>query len=131
MAEAKRKHPSLAGFLPVVAPAGALPGAKSEYYKDEETFLLALADALHEEYKAIVNAGLFVQIDDAFFPYMFERIVPPMTARVSPVGELRIDALNHALRGIPEERRAITSAGEAGTARTCSTCRSRTSSISS
>ncbi len=105
VAEAKRKHPSLAGFLPVVAPASALPGAKNEYYKDEETFLMALADALHQEYKAIVDAGLYVQIDDAFLPYMHERMVPPMTnAQYRQWAQLRIDALNHALRGIPEER---------------------------
>ena len=55
-------------FLPVVAPASALPSAKNEYYADEESFLFALADALHEEYKAIVDAGFTVQIDDAFFP---------------------------------------------------------------
>jgi 5-methyltetrahydropteroyltriglutamate--homocysteine methyltransferase len=105
VAEAKHKHPSLAGFLPVVAPASALPGAKNEHYKDEETFLMALADALHQEYKAIVDAGLYVQIDDAFFPYMHERMVPPMTnAQYRQWAQLRIDALNHALRGIPEER---------------------------
>ena len=80
VAEGKGQAPGLAGFLPVVAPASALPGAKNEHYKDEETFLFALADALHEEYQAIVDAGLYVQIDDAFFPYMYERMVPPMTA---------------------------------------------------
>jgi 5-methyltetrahydropteroyltriglutamate--homocysteine methyltransferase len=92
-------------FLPVVAPASALPGAKIEHYKDEESFLFALADALHEEYKAVVDAGLFVQIDDAFLPYMYERMVPPMSAAdYRRWAQMRIDALNHALRGIPEER---------------------------
>jgi 5-methyltetrahydropteroyltriglutamate--homocysteine methyltransferase len=105
VAKAKAKHPSLTGFLPVVAPASALPGAKNEHYKDEAAFLTALADALHEEYKAVVDAGLYVQIDDAFFPYMYERMVPPMTnAQYRRWAQLRIDALNHALRGIPEER---------------------------
>jgi methionine synthase II (cobalamin-independent) len=47
-------------FLPVVAPASALPGAKNEFYKDEESFLFALADALNAEYRAIVDAGLIV-----------------------------------------------------------------------
>jgi len=102
---AKAKRPSLAGFLPVVAPASALPGAKYEHYKDEESFLFALAEALHEEYRAVVDAGLFVQVDDAFLPYMFERMVPPMSAvDYRRWAQLRIDALNHALRGIPEER---------------------------
>jgi 5-methyltetrahydropteroyltriglutamate--homocysteine methyltransferase len=91
-------------FLPVVAPASALPGAKNEHYKDEESYLTALADALHEEYKAVVDAGLYVQIDDAFLPYMHERMVPPMTsAQYRTWAQMRVDALNHALRGIPEE----------------------------
>ncbi len=103
--KAKDRFPSLRAFLPVVAPASALPGAKIEHYKDEESYLFALADALHHEYKAIVDAGLYVQIDDAFLPYMYERMVPPMsrTDYLRWAG-LRIDALNHALAGIPEER---------------------------
>ena len=105
VAEARTKHPSLEAFLPVVAPASALPGAKNEHYKNEEDFLTALADALHQEYKTIVDAGLYVQIDDAFLPYMHERMVPPMSnAEYRRWAQLRIDALNHALRGIPEER---------------------------
>jgi 5-methyltetrahydropteroyltriglutamate--homocysteine methyltransferase len=92
-------------FLPVVAPASALPGAKNEYYKSEEEYLFALADALHEEYQAIVDAGLYVQIDDAFLPYMHERMVPPMSnAEYRRWAQMRVDALNHALRGIPEDR---------------------------
>jgi 5-methyltetrahydropteroyltriglutamate--homocysteine methyltransferase len=103
--KAQREHPKLAAFLPVVAPASALPGAKIEHYSDEETYLTALAEALHEEYQAIVDAGLFVQIDDAFLPYMHERMVPPMSeAQYRRWAGLRIEALNHALRGIPEQR---------------------------
>jgi 5-methyltetrahydropteroyltriglutamate--homocysteine methyltransferase len=105
LTKAKQHFPALAGFLPVVAPASALPGAKIEHYKDEEAYLFALAEALHKEYKAIVDAGLYVQIDDAFLPYMHERMVPPMSnAQYLRWAQLRIDALNHALRGIPEER---------------------------
>jgi 5-methyltetrahydropteroyltriglutamate--homocysteine methyltransferase len=102
---AKERYPTLAGFLPVVAPASALPGAKLEAYKDEETYLFALAEALHQEYKAIIDAGLYVQIDDAFLPYMHERMVPPMSnAQYLRWAQMRIDALNHALRDIPQER---------------------------
>ncbi|HEV2100628.1 MAG TPA: cobalamin-independent methionine synthase II family protein, partial [Stellaceae bacterium] len=105
LAIAKGCHPTLAGFLPVVAPASALPGAKLEYYKDEESYFAALADALHQEYQAIVDAGLYVQIDDAFLPYMYERLVPPMSkAEYRRWAEVRIDALNRALAGIPEDR---------------------------
>jgi 5-methyltetrahydropteroyltriglutamate--homocysteine methyltransferase len=92
-------------FLPVVAPASALPNAKNDHYPDEKSLLLALADCLHQEYKTIVDAGLYVQIDDAFLPYMHEKMVPPMThAQYRQWAQLRIDALNHALRGIPQER---------------------------
>lgn len=105
VAKVKDEHPSLQAFLPVVAPASALPGAKIEYYQDEEAYLNALADALHHEYQAIVDSGLYVQIDDAFLPYMYERMVPPMTkAEYRRWAELRIEALNRALAGIPEER---------------------------
>jgi 5-methyltetrahydropteroyltriglutamate--homocysteine methyltransferase len=102
---AKQQYPTLAGFLPVVAPASALPGAKIEHYKDEEAYLFALAEALHQEYRAIVDAGLYVQIDDAFLPYMHERMVPPMSnSQYLDWAQMRVDALNHALRDIPEDR---------------------------
>jgi 5-methyltetrahydropteroyltriglutamate--homocysteine methyltransferase len=91
-------------FLPVVAPASALPGAKNEHYSDERSLLFALAECLRQEYKAIVDAGLLVQIDDAFLPYMHEKMVPPMThAQYRAWAQMRIDALNHALVGIPPE----------------------------
>jgi 5-methyltetrahydropteroyltriglutamate--homocysteine methyltransferase len=92
-------------FLPVVAPASALPNAKDEHYGDEQRLLSALADCLHQEYKAIVDAGLYVQIDDAFLPYMHEKMVPTMThAQYRDWAQMRIDALNRALAGIPPER---------------------------
>jgi 5-methyltetrahydropteroyltriglutamate--homocysteine methyltransferase len=92
-------------FLPLVAPASAFPFYKNEYYKDEESLLFALAEALREEYKAVLDAGLRIQIDDAFLPWTYERIVPPMTlAQYRKWADLRIDALNHALEGLPQER---------------------------
>jgi 5-methyltetrahydropteroyltriglutamate--homocysteine methyltransferase len=92
-------------FLPLVAPASAFPFFKNEYYKDEESLLFALAEALREEYQAVLDAGLRVQIDDAFLPYTYERIVPPLTmAQYRQWAELRIEALNHALEGLPQER---------------------------
>ena len=93
------------GFLPVVAPASALPNAKIEHYRDDESFLFALADALHVEYRAIIDAGLSLQVDDAFLPYMYEKMVPPATlAEYRRWAELRIAALNHALQGLPKEK---------------------------
>ena len=60
-------------------------------------------EALREEYKAITDAGLIVQIDDAWLPAMYERMVPPGTPDdFRRWAAMCIDALNHALRGIPE-----------------------------
>jgi 5-methyltetrahydropteroyltriglutamate--homocysteine methyltransferase len=92
-------------FLPVVAPASVVPARKDEYYKSEEEALFAIADALREEYRAIVDAGLIAQIDDAFLASTYDIMVPPKTlAEYREWAEVRVEALNHALRGIPKER---------------------------
>jgi len=92
-------------FLPVVAPASAYWLA-NEYYADDEEFLFALADVLHEEYRAIADSGLLLQVDDAVLMHECDTIM----ARGGSFedyrrwAESRVRALNHALRGIPEER---------------------------
>jgi len=92
-------------FLPVVAPASVVPQRKDEYYKSEEEALFAIAEALREEYQAIVDAGLIAQIDDAFLASTYDVMVPPKTlADYRKWAEIRVEALNHALKGIPEER---------------------------
>ena len=92
-------------FLPVVAPASVVPQRKDEYYKSEEEALFAIAEALREEYKAIVDAGLIAQIDDAFLASTYDVMVPPKTlADYRKWAEVRVEALNHALKGMPEER---------------------------
>ena len=91
------------GFLPVVAPASVMPELKNEFYASPEEFAFGLAEALRAEYKAITDAGLIVQIDDAWLPAMYERLVPPGTPDdYRRWASMCIDALNHALRGIPE-----------------------------
>ena len=93
------------GFLPVAAPASAFSMSPNEYYRTDEEYMFAGADALHVEYKAITDAGLFVQIDDAHLPFMFDRMVPPATKEdFLKWANIRVEALNHALREIPEDR---------------------------
>jgi len=93
------------GFLPVVAPASLLPELKNEAYEDDDAFVAALASALGEEYRAITDAGLTVQIDDAWLPAMFERLVPPGTMQdYRRWAMMCIEALNGALKGIPKEQ---------------------------
>ena len=92
-------------FLPVVAPASAVPRHKNEYYKDDEEFLFKLAEALREEYKAVVDAGLMVQIDDAFLPYMYDvAFAADQLEQYRKWAAVRIEALNHAIEGLPEDR---------------------------
>jgi 5-methyltetrahydropteroyltriglutamate--homocysteine methyltransferase len=90
-------------FMPVVAPGSAVPWGANEHYESEGDFLFALAEAMREEYAAIVKAGLTVQIDDAFLPYMYDAAFKDSELKkYRKWAELRIDALNHALKGIPE-----------------------------
>jgi 5-methyltetrahydropteroyltriglutamate--homocysteine methyltransferase len=93
------------GFLPVVAPASCFPTLIDEHYGSEEAALIGIAEALREEYKAIVDAGLYLQIDDAYIPFMYDVMVPPATmADYRAWAQPRLDALVHALEGLPEDR---------------------------
>jgi 5-methyltetrahydropteroyltriglutamate--homocysteine methyltransferase len=94
-----------AGFITAVAPTSAMTDIANEYYDSEEKFLFAMADCLRIEYKAIVDAGFILQIDDPWLSGMQERMVPPMTnAEYHAWAEIRIEALNRALAGLPPER---------------------------
>ncbi len=92
-------------FIPAVAPASVVPDVKNEYYPGTRDFIFAVAGALRDEYRAIVDAGFLLQVDDAHLPIMYERMVPPATpSDYRAWAEVRVDALNHALDGIPEDR---------------------------
>jgi 5-methyltetrahydropteroyltriglutamate--homocysteine methyltransferase len=92
-------------FLPVAAPSSAIPDRKNEFYNTDEELVLALADALRTEYRAIVDAGLLLQVDDARAAVTYDRMVPPATfdEYYRWLGR-HVDVLNHALEGIPEDR---------------------------
>ena len=93
------------GFLPVAAPASVIPDRKNEYYDSDEECVRAIGRAMRTEYKAIVDAGLYVQLDDARFAVTYDRMVPPATFDdYRRWLELHIAVLNEALEGIPEER---------------------------
>jgi 5-methyltetrahydropteroyltriglutamate--homocysteine methyltransferase len=95
----------VAAFMPAVAPASVAPDRKDEYYRSDEDYLNAVADALNEEYRAIVDAGLLLQVDDAYLATTYDLIVPPGTIEdYRRWAALRVDALNRALNGIPEDR---------------------------
>jgi 5-methyltetrahydropteroyltriglutamate--homocysteine methyltransferase len=91
-------------FITAVAPGTIEHWLKNEYYPDEESYLAAIAEAMREEYRAIVEAGFILQIDDPDLGDAWQ-IHPEVDVRAyRRFAELRIDVLNHALRGIPADR---------------------------
>ena len=90
-------------FLPAVAPGTIEHWMKNEYYRSDEEFLNAIADAMHEEYKAITDAGFLLQIDDPDLADAWQIHGEMSVPEYRKFAELRIEALNYALRGIPEE----------------------------
>ena len=91
-------------FLPVVAPASTAYDGVNEYYPSEKEYVYAIADALREEYRAVYNSGLIVQIDDAVLANLYDHFVQQSPEKYKEWAGLRIEALNHALQGIPEDR---------------------------
>lgn len=92
-------------FLTSTAPASLEVYRKNEFYDSDEEYLFSLAEALSEEYEAIVDAGLILQIDDAWLPALWDRIGIKMGLEAFRNRcALRIEALNHALRNVPEEQ---------------------------
>ncbi|HTM06757.1 MAG TPA: cobalamin-independent methionine synthase II family protein [Verrucomicrobiae bacterium] len=91
-------------FLPAVAPGTIEHRIKNDYYPSDEAYLQAVAEAMHEEYKAIVDAGFILQIDDPDLADGWQLNAHLTLAEYRKFAALRIDALNHALSGIPEDR---------------------------
>lgn len=92
------------GFMCAVAP-GSFARGEDLHYTTEEEFVFAAAEAMREEYKAIVDSGVVLQIDDPSLPDNWDMINPePPLAEFKKFERVRIEALNHALRGLPEDR---------------------------
>ena len=92
------------GFMTAVAPGSAYR-IPNNYYKSDEEFLYACAEAMREEYKAILDAGLVLQLDDPATATGWDMIDPePSVEDYKKFTMVRVEALNHALRGLPQER---------------------------
>jgi 5-methyltetrahydropteroyltriglutamate--homocysteine methyltransferase len=92
-------------FMPVAAPASVIPDRKNEFYKSEEELLEAIANAMRDEYRMIVDAGFLVQLDDARNAVTYDRMVPPGTfADYRKWLERQVDVINHAIEGLPPDR---------------------------
>ena len=91
-------------FVPAIAPAMVGRG-QNRYYPSEEAYVFAVAEALRTEYRAIVDAGFILQIDDPGLGETWDMLIPaPSVEDYRRLQARNIAALNHALEGIPEDR---------------------------
>jgi len=92
------------GFMTSIGP-GSCSRIGNEHYKTEEEFVFACAMAMREEYKAIVDAGLILQIDDPAIAENWDQVNPePTVADYQNFTMIRVEALNQALKGLPRDR---------------------------
>jgi 5-methyltetrahydropteroyltriglutamate--homocysteine methyltransferase len=96
--------PAQEAFLTTVAPGSTAYDGVNEFYSTEREYLFAIADALREEYLAIHGAGLLVQVDDPVLANMYDALTSQSPQRYREWAQLRVEAVNYALRGIPEDR---------------------------
>src|SRR5262249_49148893 len=90
-------------FIPAVSPTNLANWNSNEYYKSDEEFRVALADALHDEYRAIVDAGLILQIDDPQLASHWAMHPEIDLAQCRKWASASVELLNHPLHGIPAE----------------------------
>jgi 5-methyltetrahydropteroyltriglutamate--homocysteine methyltransferase len=91
-------------FVPAIAPSNVEATTPNEYYPTQEAYVFAIAQAMREEYKAIVDAGFLLQIDDPFLVTYYITRPDLGIAECRKWAELRVEALNGALAGIPQDR---------------------------
>jgi 5-methyltetrahydropteroyltriglutamate--homocysteine methyltransferase len=92
-------------FMCVLAPGWLEHFFYNEHYAHEEDYIFALADAVRHEYKAVIDAGFILQIDDPALPDTYDMIIPtPSIAEYRKIAEVRVEAVNRALQGLPEDR---------------------------
>jgi len=91
-------------FISAVS-VGSFARLQNRFYKDDREYLFALADAMHEEYKAITDAGFILQLDEPGFATMWDMFDPePAMEDYRRHVMHRVDAINHAIRDIPPEQ---------------------------
>jgi 5-methyltetrahydropteroyltriglutamate--homocysteine methyltransferase len=91
-------------FVPAISPASFEDWNKNEYYKTDEDYVVALGEAMRTEYQAIIDAGFLLQIDDPRLVTYYILHPDQSVADCRKWAAMRVEALNHALRGIPTEK---------------------------
>jgi 5-methyltetrahydropteroyltriglutamate--homocysteine methyltransferase len=91
-------------FVPCISPANIEDWNENRYYRTNDEYLTAIADAMNVEYKTIVDAGFLVQVDDPRL-VSYYLMDPKMSVEdIRKWAMQRVETLNHALRGIPTEK---------------------------
>jgi 5-methyltetrahydropteroyltriglutamate--homocysteine methyltransferase len=91
-------------FMPAISPSNIEDWQKNAYYKSQEEYVFAIAEAMREEYHAIVDTGFLLQIDDPRLVTYYILHPEASIADCRKWAEVRVAALNHALRDIPPEK---------------------------
>ena len=90
------------GFVAALGPLSLGAGTRNEYYASEEAFLMAVAEAVREEYKAITDGGLIVQIDEPEFLTSWMFYPDWSVEQYRKYLEMCVEVINHAIEGLPE-----------------------------
>jgi 5-methyltetrahydropteroyltriglutamate--homocysteine methyltransferase len=105
LAVLKSLVPAEDAFLTATAPASLEVYRRNEFYRSDEDYVFAIAEAMRVEYETIAQSGVLLQIDDAWLPALWDRIGIAMGLEAFRRRcEIRVEALNHALSNIPEEQ---------------------------
>jgi 5-methyltetrahydropteroyltriglutamate--homocysteine methyltransferase len=91
-------------FVTALSPSNVALYHRNDFYRTEEEYLVAIADAMHVEYQAIVDAGFILQIDDPRLATHYDRHPEISVEECRAFIAQCVDVINHALRGIPEDR---------------------------
>lgn len=92
------------GFIAALGPLSAGAGARNAFYRDERDYMMAVGAAMREEYKAITDAGLIVQIDEPEFATSWMFYPDWSVDQYRDYLEFAVEVINHAVEGLPEEQ---------------------------
>jgi 5-methyltetrahydropteroyltriglutamate--homocysteine methyltransferase len=92
------------GFVAALGPLSLGAGARNEYYSSEEEYMMAVAEVVREEYKAITDAGFIVQVDEPEFATSWQFFPDYDVAQYRQYLEFCVEVINHALEGLPEDQ---------------------------
>jgi 5-methyltetrahydropteroyltriglutamate--homocysteine methyltransferase len=98
------KPAEVEGFVAALGPLSLGAGARNGHYSTEEEYMMAVAEVVREEYKAITDAGFIVQVDEPEFATSWQFFPDYDVAQYRTYLEFCVEVINHALEGLPEDQ---------------------------